>query len=358
MAGNAQEKTEQATSRRLQEARKKGQVAKSTDLTGAVCLLAVVALLYATKDQFFLNIQRYFAGYFSHVGQFYAYNKEPASILNEAVIYSMKLLMPFVGMAFLAVVVTNLAQVGFIFSTETLKPKGTALNPMSGFSRIFSSRSVVELFKSLFKFLIIGYVTYSLISSNLKDLLLIFNRSPGGIYQDLLGFILRVAWWGALAYLILSLLDYAYQRHEYKKSLMMSKQEVKEEYRQFEGDPVVKSRQRELRRNISLNRVIGEVPRSTVIITNPTHLSVALLYQQGEMTAPRMVAKGAGWLAMKIREIARENGVPVIENKEVARFLYKNVEIDHEIPMEIYQAVAQILALVYRIRAKENYRNS
>lgn len=357
MAG-AQEKTEQATSRRIQEARRKGQVAKSTDLNGALCLLAVVALLYATKDQFFLDLQRYLAGYFSHVAQFNAYNKEPAFLLNEAAKFSMKLLIPFLGAAFLVVTVSNLAQVGFMFSTETLRPKGTALNPMSGFRRIFSSRSAVELIKSLFKFLIIGCICYSLIKSNLRDLLLIFNRSPGGIYQDVLGFILKVAWWGALAYLVLSLLDYAYQRYEHKKSLMMSKQEVKEEYRQFEGDPVVKSRQREMRRLISMNKIISEVPRSTVVITNPTHLSVALLYQQGEMTAPRVVAKGSGWLAMKIREIARDNGVPVIENKEVAQFLFKNVEIDCEIPMEVYQAVAQILALVYRIRAKENYRTN
>lgn len=357
MAGNAQERTEQATPRKIQEARRKGQVARSTDLTGALCLLAMVALLYAIKDQFFLDLQRYLAGYFSEVAHLHASEKSPVSLLNDATLFSLKLLAPFFGLALLVVTASNLVQVGFLFSPEALKPKGMTLNPMSGLQRMFSSRSMVELVKSVLKIVIIGGITYYLIKANLRDLLLVFNRSPDGIYQAIIGFILTVAWWGSLAYLALSLLDYMYQRYDYNKSLRMSKQEVKEEFRQTEGDPHVKSKQREMRRSMSMNKIISEVPQATVVVTNPTHLAVALRYQQGEMSAPRVVAKGAGRLAERIKEIARENGVPVMENKEVARFLYQNVDIDQDIPLEIYQAVAQILALVYRLKAKENYRS-
>lgn len=356
MAGNAQEKTEQATPRRIQEARRKGQVARSTDLTGALCLLAMVALLYAVKDRFFLDLQRFMTWYFSQAAHLHTAGKNTVSALNQAVLFSLKLLFPFFGVALLVVVVSNLAQVGFLFSTEALKPRVNNLNPLNGLQRMFSTRSLVELAKSVLKVVIIGGVTYCLIKSNLEVLLMVFNRSPGGIYQDVLGFILKVALWGALAYLVLAVLDYMYQRYDYKKSLMMSRQEVKEEFKQTEGDPLVKSRQREMFRSISLNKIISEVPRATVVVTNPTRLAVALLYRQGEMPAPRVTAKGAGLLAKRIRDIARENGVPVVENKELARFLYRNVEVDQEIPLEVYQAVAEVLALVYRLKAKENYK--
>ena len=356
MAGSAQERTEQATPRRIQEARRKGQVSRSHDLTGALCLLAMVALLYAIKDQFILDLQRYLTGYFSDVAHLHVFEKSPLPLLNNAAVFSLKLLAPFFGVAAFAVIASSLVQVGFLFSTEMLKPKLTHLNPMSGLQRMFSTRSLVELAKSILKFAIIGGITYSLIKANLGELLLVLNLPPEGIYQTVIGFILKVAWWGALAYLVLSLLDYMYQRYDYKKSLKMSKQEVKEEFRQAEGDPQIKYRQREIRRSMSLNRIISEVPQATVVVTNPTHLAVALLYRQGEMSAPKVVAKGADLLAERIREIARENKVPVMENKELARFLYKNVEVAQEIPLEIYQAVAQILALVYRLKAKENYR--
>lgn len=356
MAGSAQEKTEQATPRRIQESRRKGQVARSHDLTGALCLLAMVALLYAIKDQFILDLQRYLAGYFSDVAHVQIYGKSPVSLMDKGIMLSLKLLAPFFGVALLAVIVANLVQVGLMFSPEVLKPKATSLNPMSGLQRMFSRRSLVELVKSVLKFTIIGIITYCLVRANLDELLLVLNQPPQGIYRAIVAFILTVAWWGALAYLVLALFDYMYQRYELKQSLKMTKQEVKDEFKQTEGDPMIKSRQREMRRNMSLNMIISEVPRASVVVTNPTHLAVALRYRQGEMSAPRVVAKGAGRLAERIKEIARENRVPVMENKELARFLYKNVDIGREIPFEVYQAVAQILALVYRLKAKENYR--
>ncbi len=356
MAGSAQEKTEQATPRRIQEARRKGQVAKSVDLTGALLLMAMIALLYVIKDQFFLDLQRYLTGYFSEVANEQVLGSSPLPILYNAVLFTLKLLAPFFGVALLVVLASNLAQVGFMFSPEALRLRMELLNPMSGLQRMFSKRSLVELVKSILKFVVLGGIVYYLVKANIGALLLVFNLTPEGIYRSIVDFIIKVAWWGALAYLALALLDYMYQRYDYKKSIMMSKQEVKEEYRQTEGDPLVKSKQREMRRSITLNQIITEVPQATVVVTNPTHLAVALKYRQGEMSAPTVLAKGAGWLAVQIREIARKNQVPVVEDKEVARFLYKAVEPGQEIPLEIYQAVAQILAMVYRLKARQNYK--
>ncbi|OPX89326.1 MAG: Flagellar biosynthetic protein FlhB [Pelotomaculum sp. PtaB.Bin104] len=357
MAGSAQEKTEQATPKRLEEARRKGQVAKSADLTGALCLMAMVVLLFAISDSFFLELQRYLTGYFNEVGRHYGSNYNPLLSISDAVIFSMKVLAPFFGVALLVVIASNVAQVGFLFSSEALRPNLDTLNPLSGLQRMFSRRSLVELVKSVLKFSIIGGVTYQLIKKNLDSLLVLFNCSPWGIYQVTVGFIIKVAFWGGLCYLVLSLFDYLYQRYEYNKNLMMTKQEVKDEFKQMEGDQQIKSRRREVHRNISMSRIAKEVPQATVVVTNPTRLAVALRYEQGEMAAPRLVAKGAGHFASRIKEIARSNAVPVIENKEVAQFIYQNVEIDQEIPLEIYQAVAQILAMVYRLKAKENYRS-
>jgi len=356
-SSSAQEKTEQATPKRLEEARKKGQVAKSVDLTGALCLLALVILLYAVKDSFYLDLQRYLTGYFSEVGGHYGADYNPLLSLSDAVMFSLKVLAPFFGVALLVVMVSNIAQVGFLLSSEALRPNPNVLNPLSGFQRMFSRRSLVELVKSIAKFSIIGGITFQLIRKSLDSLLVLFHCSPWGIYQVVVGFIIKVAFWAGLCYLVLALFDYLYQRYEYNKSLMMSKQEVKDEFKQMEGDQQIKSRRREVHRNISMSRIAKEVPKATVVVTNPTRLAVALRYEQGEMAAPRLVAKGAGHFASRIKEIAGDNAVPVIENKEVAQFIYHNVEIDQEIPLEIYQAVAQILAMVYRLKAKENYRS-
>lgn len=356
MAEGAGEKTEQATPKRLEESRRKGQTAKSQDLTGAMCLLGVLGLFYAIKDSFVIDLQTYMTAYFSDVANLDGVDKSPVALLNDGIVFTLKILAPFFGVAFVAVLAANLIQVGFMFSTEVLKPKLSHLNPISGLQRMFSRRSMFELVKSILKFSVIGLIIYYLIKANLKQLMLLTNLPAAVIYETVTDFIVNVAGWAALAYLILALFDFAYQRFEFNKSLKMSKQEVKEEFKQTEGNPHVKSRQREMRRGMSLNKIISAVPGSTVVLTNPTHVAVALLYRQGEMAAPKVVAKGAGLLVQRIKEIARENKVPVMENRELARFLYKNVEVGQEIPLEVYQAVAQILALVYRIKAKESYR--
>ncbi len=356
MAGGAQERTEQATPRRLSEARRKGQVARSADLTGAICLLGMVAFLYAVKDKLFSDLQQCLAWYFGQAGRLAAGGANCPAALYQALQVLVSVLAPFLLLAVLVALAANIAQVGFLFTTETVKPKLQHINPAAGLGRIFSARSLVELVKSVLKFAAIGTIVVLLIKGSLDDLLLVFYRPPAGIYAAVMGFILKVAWWGALAYLALALLDYFYQRYAYKKGLMMSRQEVKEELKETEGDPIVRARQREMRRAISLNQIISEVPKATVVVTNPTQLAVALRYVQGETAAPVVVAKGAGYLAGQIRKIAEENGVPVVEDVEVARFLYYHVEVGMQIPYHLYRAVAKILAFVYQLKAKENYR--
>ena len=357
MAEGAQEKTEQATPKRLEEARKKGQVSKSTDLVGALCLIAIIALLFATKDSFIVELQRYFTGFYIDAGHNYGTGFNPMFTMRDAAMFILKVVAPFFIVALLIVLITNFAQVGFLFTAQALQPRPGLFNPIKGLERMFSRRSLVELVKSLVKFSIIGGVAFYLIRKNLESLLVLFYTSPMGIYQVIVGLIVRIAFWAGLAYLALALLDFWYQRYEYNKSLMMSKQEVKDEFKQMEGDQLIKQRRREVHRNLSMSRIAKEVPEATVVITNPTHLAVALRYEQKEMQAPKLVAKGAGIFAQRIKAVALENKVPVMENKELARFIYDNMEVDQEIPLDIYQAVAQVLAMVYRLKAKENYRS-
>ncbi|MCL2766084.1 MAG: flagellar biosynthesis protein FlhB [Peptococcaceae bacterium] len=357
MAEGSQEKTEQATPKRLEEARKKGQVSKSVDLIGALCLIAIIGLLFASKDSFILDFQRYFTGYFLDVGQNFGARFNPTFSLREATMFILKLVAPFFIVALLVVILTNLTQVGFLFTAQAIRPKPGLFNPIKGLERMFSRRSLVELFKSLLKFTIIGGITYVLINKSLDSLLVLFYTSPIGIYHIVLDLVIRIAFWAGLAYLALALLDFWYQRYEYDKSLKMSKQEVKDEFKQMEGDQLIRQKRREIHRSLSMNQIAREVPEATVVITNPTQFAVALRYDQNVMTAPKLVAKGAGVFAKRIKEVALEHKVPVMENKELARFIYDNVDVDQEIPMEIYQAVAQVLAMVYRLKAKENYRS-
>ncbi|WP_066637238.1 flagellar biosynthesis protein FlhB [Desulfolucanica intricata] len=348
MARGSQEKTEKATPRKIAEARRKGQVAKSADLNGAVGLLAMVLLLYAIEDHHINSLYRYLTEFFQH---FTEYNSEQADFLHvmiDVASYFFGLMAPFFILAVVVGLAVNLTQTGFIFAPGVIKPKADRINPIEGFKRIFSVRSLFELAKSLLKVIIIGGVTYSLVAGSISDLMMIFYVTPHMILQQFSGFTLRVFLWGGLAYLALALIDFLYQRYEYQKNLRMSKQELKDELKQTEGDPLLKSKRREMQRQITLNRIIQEVPRATVIITNPTHLAVAVRYQEAENDAPQVVAKGADNLALRIREIAKENKIPVVEQKELARLLYTQVEVGQEIPYEFYQAVAEILALVYR----------
>ena len=350
--GHGQEKTEPATPRRLQEARRRGQVARSPELAGAVVLLAVVCLCYLMKDWFFYTVARFWVEFITNCGRWELNSANAVKLLWVVAEFCLQLLSPVLLVALALAVIVNVAQVGFVFSPQALVPRLDRLSITAGLARLFSARAAFEFLKAFLKVCAIGGLVAWLIRREFETLLLLLFASPVKGFRFVIDFGFRLATVAGVAYVVLALFDYLYQRHSYRKEMMMTKQEVKEEFRQTEGDPVVKGWIRHKLRQVLLNRIRQQVPKATVVVTNPTQIAVALKYETG-MNAPRVVAKGAGYLAVKIREIAQENGVPVVENPQVARFLYRKVEVGAEIPPALYQAVAEIIALVYRLKKRQ-----
>lgn len=347
------EKTEEATPHRKQEARKKGQVAKSTDLNAALGLLVVMLMVFALKDYFL----KYTLGFLNLIlGDWLS---KPLSQENlrhlgtEMTFTYFSLMAPLFVAAVSIGILSNAGQVGLKISAESIKPKLSHLNPIQGFKRMFSRRSLVELAKSLFKIIIVGFISYKIIMGALEKLLFLVDMELFHSVEIISSLIFKIGMAVISAFMIIAILDYIFQRQEFKKNIRMSKQEVKEEYKQLEGDPLLKAKLREKQRQLAFHRMMHSVPEATVIVTNPTHLATALQYQSGQSEkAPVLLAKGAGAIAERIKEKAMEYEIPIIEDKQVARFLYKHVEIGQEIPPELYQSVAEILAMLYRMGKK------
>ncbi len=346
------EKTEPATPRKREEARKKGQVAKSGDIASAALVLTgfyTVSFLGVASFYRMGNLVQHF------LSMAHEWDGGPDSayamflhLLTEGIM----VLLPFFGVVFLVALVSQAAQVGIMFTWETLMPKFSRINPLEGFKRIFSKRALIEFAKSLAKVSIIGYLAYRQVSNAISFL-------PGLIRMDplqglsLVGrIILNLATWIGILLFIIAILDYLYQRWEFEQSIKMSKQDIKDEYKQSEGDPLIRSKIRQKQRELASQRMMESVPGADVVITNPTHYAVAITYTFGEMNAPVVVAKGVGSIALRIRELAKEHGVTIVENPMVAQTLYKTTEIGQEIPDSLYPAVAEILAFVYRLKRK------
>ncbi|MDA8097514.1 MAG: flagellar biosynthesis protein FlhB [Clostridia bacterium] len=356
LAGNesGQQKTEQPTPRRLQEARRKGQVAKSQDLTGAITLLVLLLILIVNRDWFIISLERVFITYLHSFAAHDITAQTVPYFVAQSLLMLFQILAPVTLVALLVVIIINLAQVGFLFAPTVLVPKMERLSVTGGFKRIFSTRGLVEFLKAFFIIFVIGALCFWIIHTRIPDLLILSMTTPGrGLYvvSDLMLVVLAAA---AGVYLFLALLDLLYQRHAHHKQMMMTKQEVKDEYRQTEGDPHLKAWLRRRQREISLNNIREEVPRATVVVTNPTHVAVALRYVEGEMEAPKVTAKGAEYLAKVIRELAEQHNVPIVENREVARFLHQRVDVGQDVPVGLYQAVAEMIAMVYRVKKQRN----
>ncbi|MEW6661738.1 MAG: flagellar biosynthesis protein FlhB [Bacillota bacterium] len=346
----AEEKTEEATPHRREEARRKGQVARSTDLNAAVGMTALILLLLMLWPEIFRQISRVmvwlFAGMLSNpytLGDLHY-------IFTTVVLVFLKLMAPVFLVALAAGMAVNYAQVGFLVSPDPIKFKLNHLNPIEGIKRILSKRALVEMTKALSKVAIVGLVTFLIVKSGFSELLFLSEMGLQKGTSTVAALVFHVALGAVSVFFLVAVLDLLFQRREYRERLKMSKQEVKEEYKQMEGDPLIRAKIREKQRRLAAKRMIASVPEATVVVTNPTHLAVALKYVEKEMAAPTVVAKGAGDIALRIAEVARSHQVPVVENKPVAQFLYKSVEIDQEIPPELYQAVAEILAMLYKIK--------
>lgn len=343
-----QEKTEQPTPKRREDARKKGQVAKSQEVASVTILLACLGLFYFSSAAMVDQISRIMRWFFMESGQFQMSTEATHLLFVDMIRRVGMLLFPLLLTVFIAGLCANIMQVGFLFSPESIRPKLSKISPIRGFKQKVSLRSLVELAKSLFKIVIVAFVAYLTIVTELKNIIPVGWLSPWGIldYTGSVAFkiIFRTCW----ILVILAALDYAYQRWEYEKNLRMTKKEVKDEWKNTEGDPLVKARIRRLQREAAKLRMMASVEKADVVITNPTHIAIALRYDPGSMGAPMVTAKGNGLVAEKIKEIAAAHNVPVVENKLLAQLLNKMVKVNEIIPAELYRAVAEVLAYVYR----------
>lgn len=347
-----QEKTEDATPKRREDSRRKGQVARSAELSSVAILLAGLLALGALSSYMFGRLQQFVAELLTesvdiHLG--------PLTVLPYLMRWGwefINVVWPMVALLVAAALAVNYAQVGVLFTAKPLEPKWNRISPMSGLKRIFSGRGLVELAKGLFKIGVVAYLTYWTVLSEMAQMVLFVDMEVGQILDVSGSLILTLGIRIALLLLIMAALDYAFQRWEYEKGLRMTRQEVKEEYKQQEGDPQVRARIRALQRDQSRQRMMDDVGTADVVVTNPTHVAVALRYDPQSSSAPMVVAKGQRLVAQRIKELARESGVPMVENKPLARALFKSVQIGEQIPDELFKAVAEVLAFVFHLKRR------
>jgi flagellar biosynthetic protein FlhB len=348
----AGEKTEKGTARKRKDTRKKGQILKSMEINSALMLLAV-----------FTSIHFYLPYISSEISIFlkkalFEYTRVDLSpdfisaLTMECILLIARAALPVVAVALVVGILANYMQVGFLFTTETLKFNPGRLNPIEGFKRIFSKRTIMELIKSIWKVISVGYITYSVISDHINHFPRLLDAELIGIIAFINDLVYSIAWRVGLLLLVLAIIDYSFQWWEYEENLKMSKQEIKDEYKQMEGDPRIRSKIKEKQRQMAMQRMMSQVPHADVVITNPTHYAVVLSYKSADMESPVLVAKGQDLVAKRIREIALEHGIVIVENKPLAQSLYRAVEIGQQIPAELFQAVAEVLAYVYRLRRK------
>ncbi|MDD3024196.1 MAG: flagellar biosynthesis protein FlhB [Syntrophomonadaceae bacterium] len=342
------EKTEKATPRRREEARKKGQVFKSTDLNSAVILLAGSLAVYFSFPYMLESIKEFTALYILERTLTDFTNDYIYYMLIEVCIILAKVLLPIFLVNFMVALMISYLQVGSVFSTEVLTPKMERINPIEGFKRIFSKRALMELFKSVFKVVVTSYIVYSVMKKNFYIFPRFVDMELIATIKVMSSVVLEMALKVGIVFIIIGIIDFIFQWYEHEKSLKMSKYDIKQEYKQVEGDPLVKSRQRRIQREVAMQRMMTEVPKADVVITNPTHFAVAIKYEASSMQAPFVVAKGQDFMALKIKEVATQHKVIIVENPLLARTLYYGIEIGGQIPEELYQAVAEVLAFVYK----------
>lgn len=351
-----QNRTEEATPKRLRDARKKGQVAKSQDLSSAASFFLFVILIGVLGQYLLTNSLGYMKNALSiDYGVDISHVNARVMLLNSMMQYGI-LLLPFAGIAVITGIAANLIQTGFLFTLEPIKPNLTKLNPLTGLKGIFSKKALFNLAKNILKLILVLYLTYNTLSESIPQILNSGSIGSEKLFYFLMDFLKGLSMNIAVAMLALAIIDYVFQRRDYKKNLRMSKQEIKDEYKEMEGDPHIKSVRQQKQRQLAMSRMMAGIKNSTVVITNPTHIAIALRYDGEKDKAPVVTAKGADYVAQKIKEAAKEHNVPIIENKTLARAMYQKVEINDYIPIEFYKAIAEILALVYQIREKNKHK--
>lgn len=348
----AGEKTEKATPKKREDERKKGSVAKSQDVNTAFILLFSFIILAAFGSFMGGHMQSVYKNVFTNFIHWEVTVESVRRVFLELLTSFFYIIGPIMLMSLVISVAANLLQVGFLFTTEPLKFDLKKIDPIKGAKRIFSVRALVELLKSFLKISFIGTITFTVIWMFKDDILMLAFKTPetAVAFFGQVTIIMGVA--ATIALLFLAVLDYLYQRYDFEKNIRMSKQDIKDEHKNIEGDPLIKSKMREQQREIAMRRMMEEVPHADVVITNPTHYAIAIKYDELVAEAPYVVAKGKDDIALRIIDVAKEHSVMTIENKPLARSLYAKVEIDETIPEDFFQAVAEVLAYVYSLEQK------
>ena len=355
--GEGGEKTEPATDKKLRDARDEGKVAKSKELTAAFDLI----VLFLVLKVFMSFVGEKLLGFFSYI-----YNRMPdflnetqkdmssvtvRNFMNDIILQFLLTCLPFFIFGVVVTILVSIVQVGWKVTTKPMAPKLDKFNPINGFKRIFSKDAIFELIKSVLKIGVILYMAYSSIKSHQNDIFILYElplkRAVALVGDIIINTGLKIS----IVYLIVGIVDYIYNKHKFNEDMKMTKQEVKDEFNNTEGDPAIKCQQLKRMQEASQRRMMQDVPKADVVITNPTHFAVAIKYDADTNQAPVVTAKGQDYVAMKIKEIARDNNIRIVENKPLARMLFHNVELGAEIPPELYQSVAEILAMIY----KENH---
>ncbi|MBI4577928.1 MAG: flagellar biosynthesis protein FlhB [Planctomycetes bacterium] len=343
------EKTEQPTPRRQQEAREKGQVARSQDLSHAVLLLVAFGALWYLGPPLMGELMALHVQVFQHLGDAELDPVNAVGYASRGLALLTRMVLPFALVLFVAALLVNLLQVGFVFAVDPLMPDIAKLDPIKGFTRIFSLRAMVRLAASILKILVISAVLWAGMSGELGHL---FGLMDTGV-SAILGYTNRAIWdvgmQAAAAVLVLALLDLSYQRWQFQQEIRMSKEEVKDELKRMEGDPKIRERRRALARQLVMKRMMARVKEAEVVVTNPTHYAVALAYEPERMEAPVVVAKGRDLVALRIRDLALEHRIPIVEKPPLARALHDACEPGQEVPPQLYQAVAEVLAYVWEL---------
>lgn len=357
--GEGGEKTEPATAKKLKDAREEGKVVKSRELNSAFGLIVLFLCLKIFVSYVGQKLIAVFTYAYGQMADFVLINEKNlstqaiASLFKNIILQWMLIVLPFFAFGVIIALLVSIVQVGWKVSTKPMKPELSKFNPINGFKRMFSKDSVFELVKSIVKIGLIGYMAYASIRNHQNELFILYDLELNQAIALVGGLVIDVGFKISLVYLIVGIADFVYQKHKFNEDMKMTKQEVKDEFKNTEGDPQIKGRQRRKMQEVSQKRMMQDVPKADVVITNPTHFAVALRYDTKESTAPVVVAKGADYIAQKIKEIAKDNQIEIVENKPLARMIYHNVDVGAEIPPELYQAVAEVLAYVYRLKNPE-----
>jgi flagellar biosynthetic protein FlhB len=347
------EKTEEASEYRLEEMRKKGDVASSRELNSVILLSGTLMATVLCGAFVYEEFTEYLSWLMRLDFQKTYQTKEFAEVISKTAWLALKCVGPVFGASFFLGFASQLAQIGFLYSPESLSLKFDRINPINGFERIFSKKSIAEVIKGVFKFVIVLSITYMIMKDNL-------NLFSGFMHTEIAGglvfgksLIFKLGYSVLLGLAVVAVGDFAWEKWSYRQKTMMTKQQVKEESKEKDGSPEVKQKIRAIQRQMATKRMMDDVKKADVIVTNPTHISVALKYDGESMVAPSLVAKGADHLALRIRELAKENDIPIVENVLLARTLYATVKVGHGVPRTMYKAVAEVLAFVYKLKRKK-----